>query len=80
MNKEEYIIQIDDVKVSVSKEMYNIIVPLGKIINKLQQENEQLKAIINKIKELMEQNKCVEEIYRNIDDYLSKNKGCDNYV
>lgn len=51
MNKEEYIIKINDNEISVSKDLYNILVPLGKIINRLEQENKQLKENWNKLKD-----------------------------
>ena len=40
---EEYIIRINEIEIKVNKEVYELVLPLGKIIEQLQQENQQLK-------------------------------------
>lgn len=41
-----------------------------KAIEQLQKENKELKEIINKIKDLMDKDQCVEYCYRDVDNYL----------
>lgn len=51
MNKEEYIIKINEEEILVNKQIYDFFLPLGKIIEDLSSNNEQLQNNWNSLKE-----------------------------
>lgn len=55
MTIEECIIKINEEEFVVDKQTYNLLLPLGKMIEELEKENQSLKDNWNKLKEWLEE-------------------------